>query len=139
MYIAEIQKYWKWRKYKAVKCILYICQKKMVLSKSIPGFTECNIRPCKEPKENASAQQMGMAIRNGNNTLSWEFDASGSTAFNSMIHPVLSILQILPARLREPQKCKIPETANAFANEWKEKRSRSSVQKRAKSGYYINE
>lgn len=113
----------------------------MVLSKSIPGFTGRNIRPCKEPKENASARQMGMAIWNGNNTLSWEFDASGSAAFNSMIHPVLSILQILPARLREPQKCKIPETANALANDWKEKKSRSSVQKQqkwVKSSHYMD-
>jgi len=46
----------------------YTYVKKMVLSKSIPGFTERNIRPCEEPKENASAQQMGMAIRNENNT-----------------------------------------------------------------------
>jgi len=92
----------------------FIQGKKIVLSKSISGFTGRNIRSCKEPKENASVRQMDMAIRNENNTPSWEFDASGSAAFNSMIHPVLSILQILP-RLCEPQKCKIPETANAFA------------------------
>lgn len=48
----------------------YTQDKKIVLSKSIPGFTGRNIRPCKEPKENASAQQMGMAIRSGNNTQS---------------------------------------------------------------------